>query len=110
MHEKTELTNRYLIPRVFFAPKMTHGCMVGVKSEYLFSTLIANCGVIVIYNLSEPELIFMTKPGLALTTFEFQKGRGLKPCASMNVYTKNVRRRSKIQSASRAASKFHRLL
>ena len=92
MHEMTELTNHYLMPRVFFALKTTHGRMVGVKSEYLFSTLIANCGVIVFYNLSEPELIFMTKPGLALTTFEFKKGRGLKPCVPMNVYTQNVRR------------------
>ena len=66
--------------------------MIGVNSEYLFSTVITICGVIGIYDLPELELIFPTEPGLSLNTIDFRKGRGLKPVASMNVYTQNFRR------------------
>ena len=53
MHESTELTSHRLEPGIRFAPKTAHGCMIGIESEYLFSTLIANCGIILIYDLPE---------------------------------------------------------
>ena len=51
MHENTELTSHRLEPGIRLAPKTAHGCIISVESKYLFSTLIADCGVILIYDL-----------------------------------------------------------
>ena len=53
IYEATKLARHNFISRVRFAPKPTHACMVGVDGEYLLSTLIADCGVIFVYDLSE---------------------------------------------------------
>ena len=63
-HEKTELTSHRLKPWIRFAPKTAHGCMIGIESIDLFSTLIANCGVIPIYDLSKLWLTFKTRLSL----------------------------------------------
>jgi hypothetical protein len=78
VHETTELTSHYFIPRVLFASEPTHGCMVGVNSEYLFSTLIADCGVILVHDLSEFRSIVKTRrPDRAQTNLGVQKGKRL---------------------------------
>ena len=58
MHKTAELTSHYFILRVLFAPKATHVGMVGVDREDPFSTLIANCSIILIYNLSRLGMNF----------------------------------------------------
>ena len=65
MHENTELTRHRLEPGIRFAPKTAHGSMIGVESKYLFSTLIADCGVVRIYDLQKFQLIFKTRRVLA---------------------------------------------
>ena len=53
MYEDTELTSHRLEPGIRFAPKTAHGCMIGVETKYLFSALIADGGIVCIYDLSK---------------------------------------------------------
>ena len=61
MHENTELTSHRLKPGIRCAPKAAHGYMIGIESKYLFSTLISNCGIILIYDLANLFSIFKTR-------------------------------------------------
>ena len=52
--------------------------MIGIDGEYSFSTLIANCGVILVHNLSQLGSIFKSpRPDLAQTNLGVQKGKRL---------------------------------
>ena len=69
-----EFTGHYLILRVFFAPETAHGCMICVNGEYLFSTLIADCSIVLIHDLSQVESASKTNfPSLALINLRIQK-------------------------------------
>ena len=69
MDESTELTSHRLEPGIRFAPETAHGSMVGVESKDLFSSLIANCGVVLTYDLPKLWLTFKIRLSLALTYF-----------------------------------------
>lgn len=78
IHENAELTSYYFIPGVHFAREPTHGCMIGVDREYSFSTLITNCGVLLVHDLLKPESIFkIRRLDQAQTNLGFQKGNRL---------------------------------
>lgn len=91
-HKHAEFTSHYFKARISLAPIPTHGCMTGIKSEYPFPAVITDSCVVLIYNLLKLESIIKIEYDLVLTHLGVQKETGMKPFASTNVYTQNVRR------------------